>query len=126
MTIKEVAKQFGLTPDTLRYYEKVGLIGPIKKTPSGIRNFDEEDLKRIEFVKCMRSAELPVDVLVTYLKLFELGDETVEERRKLLMDQQVILQKKAEDLQTALQKLEQKIALYDQKILDNYLNKEEK
>ena len=63
MTIKEVGKMFDLSNDTLRYYEKVGLIGPIKKNKSGIRDYDEFDLKRIEFVKCMRGADLPIEVL---------------------------------------------------------------
>ena len=63
MTIKEVSKMYNLSPDTLRFYEKKGLIGPVKKTSGGIRDYEEEDLKRIEFIKCMRSAEIPVIVL---------------------------------------------------------------
>ena len=67
MTIKEVATKFSLTNDTLRYYEKVGLIGPIKKNKSGIRDYQEEDLKRIEFIKCMRSVGISIEVLKNML-----------------------------------------------------------
>lgn len=81
MQISEVAKEFGLTTDTLRYYEREGLIGPIAKGKNGIRNYTEEDIKRIQFVKCMRAAGLEISFLKRYLQLFEGGDKTVKERR---------------------------------------------
>ena len=68
ITIKEVSEKFSLSKDTLRFYEKKGLIGPVKKTSGGIRNYDEEDLARIEFIKCMRAAEIPIDALKKYMK----------------------------------------------------------
>ena len=58
---------YDLSPDTIRFYEKKGLIGPIQRTKSGIRNYSEQDLKRIEFIKCMREADLPIDVLKKYV-----------------------------------------------------------
>ncbi len=64
MTIAEVARQYGLTPDTLRYYERVGLIPAVNRTSGGIRNYQEEDCRWIEFIKCMRASGLPVEVLV--------------------------------------------------------------
>lgn len=63
MTIGEVASKFSISQDTLRFYEKKGLIGPIKKTSGGIRSYNEEDIRRIEFIKCMRNAEIPIEVL---------------------------------------------------------------
>ncbi len=83
MTIKEVASKFSLTNDTLRYYEKVGLIGPIKKNKSGIRDYQEEDLRRIEFIKCMRSAGIPIEILKKYVDLYDLGDSTKNELSKI-------------------------------------------
>lgn len=112
MNIKEVAERFNLSPDTLRFYEKKGLIGPIKKTSGGIRNYDEHDLSRIEFVKCMRDAEIPVDVLKRYIDLFEKGDQTVEERKQLLEEQKIILKEKIDNLTTAYERLNAKINLY--------------
>lgn len=119
MTIKEVANKFDLTNDTLRYYEKVGLIGPINKSDSGIRNYNESDLKRIEFVKCMRSADLPIDVLVKYIKLYELGDTTLKERKELLEHQREILNEKIIEMQRAYERLNYKIDLYDRNMLDD-------
>lgn len=112
MQISEVAKKYGLTSDTLRYYEKEGLIGPIKKEKNGIRNYEENDLKRIEFVKCMRSAGVEVSFLKQYMKLYDEGDHTLEERKNILMKQREILEEKIDSMQEAYQKLNYKIDLY--------------
>lgn len=123
ITIKEVSEKFDLSQDTLRFYEKKGLIGPIKKTSGGIRNYDEEDLARIEFIKCMRAAELPIDVLKEYIDLFEEGDETLEQRKKLLEEQRIILKDKIDKMQSAYETLNYKIDLYYKGKLDEYLKK---
>lgn len=116
MTIKEVSKKFSFTPDTLRYYEKVGLIGPIQRTSSGIRDYTTSDLERIEFVKCMRNARVSIEVLKEYLDLFEEGDCSLAKRRALLVKERVTLEKKLLDMQAAYQKLNAKIAMYDEKL----------
>ena len=64
MTIAEVSEKYGISPDTLRYYEKEGLLPPVKRTAGGIRDYGESDCGWVEFIKCMRSAGLPVEVLV--------------------------------------------------------------
>ena len=121
MQISEVAKEFGLTTDTLRYYEREGLIGPISKGENGIRNYTEEDIKRIQFVKCMRAAGLEISFLKRYLQLFEGGDKTVKERREILVEQRKILKEKLDAMQEAYNKLNYKIDLYDKNILDKNL-----
>ncbi len=121
MTIKEVSEKFNLSQDTLRFYEKKGLIGPVGKTSGGIRNYEEHDLRRIEFIKCMRSADLPIDVLKKYVDLFELGDSTIQERKKLLEEQKIILKDKIDKMQEAYERLTNKIELYYSGKLDEYL-----
>ena len=121
MQISEVAKEFGLTTDTLRYYEREGLIGPIAKGKNGIRNYTEEDIKRIQFVKCMRAAGLEISFLKRYLQLFEGGDKTVKERREILVEQRKILKEKLDAMQEAYNRLNYKIDLYDKNILDKKL-----
>ena len=121
MTIKEVSKMYNLSPDTLRFYEKKGLIGPVKKTSGGNRDYEEDDLKRIEFIKCMRSAEIPVIVLKEYVDLFSAGDETIKERRKLLEEQKHILEDKIAKMQEAYEKLNKKIDMYYSGELEKYL-----
>ncbi len=121
MQISEVAKEFGLTTDTLRYYEKEGLIGPVSKGENGIRNYTEDDIKRIQFVKCMRAAGLEISFLKKYIRLFDEGDKTIKERREILVEQRKILKKKLDDMQEAYDRLNYKIDLYDKNILDKSL-----
>ena len=63
MRIAEVAQQFDITPDTLRYYERIGLLPRIKRTASGVRDYSEADCGRIEFIKCMRGANVSIEAL---------------------------------------------------------------
>ena len=77
MTIKEVSEQYSLSKDTLRYYEKEGLIGPVLKGSNGQREYQEENLRQIEFVKCMRSINIPISELKKYMDLYALGDEWI-------------------------------------------------
>lgn len=111
MRISEVSLKCDLSADTLRFYEKVGLIGPIQKDASGIRKYSDTDLDRIHFVKCMRAADLPIDVLVSYIGLYEDGPGRNPERKALLLEQKEVLQEKIEKLNEALDRLNVKIDL---------------
>ena len=77
MTIAEVSKKYDISADTLRYYERIGLIPPVNRSRSGIRDYTEEDCRWVEFAKCMRGAGLQVEALIEYVALFQQGDETV-------------------------------------------------
>ena len=69
MTIKEVSEKYDIPADTLRYYERIGAIPPVTRTSGGIRNYTEQDIAWVQLAKCMRSAGLPVEVLIEYLQL---------------------------------------------------------
>lgn len=116
MTIKEVCEKYNVSADTLRYYEKEGLINPVPKV-NGIRHYGEKELANIEFVMCMRGAGLPVDVLSKYIKLSRKGDSTAEERRNILIEQREILKEKIDDMQKAYERLNYKIDVYYTKII---------
>ena len=117
MTIAEVCKEFDISPDTLRYYERIGLIPPIKKNKSGIRDYGETDLKWVEFIKCMRSAGLTIEVLIEYVELFRQGEATIAVRKDLLIEQRNQLAAKLEDLKKTIAKLDYKIEVYENAIL---------
>lgn len=117
MKISEVGKKYDLSVDTLRYYERVGLIPPVNRTESGIRDYNDLDLRRVEFIKCMRSAGLPVDVLIEYVGLVAQGNETAEARRAILVEQRKSLIDKIEELEKVLGILDHKIEVYDQILL---------
>jgi DNA-binding transcriptional MerR regulator len=84
MTITKVAEQYGLSTDTLRYYERIGLIPTVQRNKAGNRDYNETDCNRVKFVKCMRSAGIPVESLTEYVRLFLMGEETRETRKTIL------------------------------------------
>ena len=114
MTIAEVSKKYGLTQDTIRYYERIGLLPEVPRTKSGIRDFDEQSCKWVEFIKCMRNAGLPIESLIEYMALFKQGKETVSARKQLLIDQRDNLLKKREEISKTLDRLNYKIELYNE------------
>lgn len=110
MNISEVSKKYGLTPDTLRYYERKGLTLPVTRDKNGNRDYTEYDLKWVYFAKVMRNAGVSVEALSQYVALFKQGREkTIEERQQILVDQKNTLQKKITDLNEALEYLTYKI-----------------
>ncbi len=113
MTIAEVCQRFELSHNTLRYYEKIGLIPTIQRKASGIRDYTEEDCKWIEFIKCMRSAGLTIEFLSEYVKLFKEGDSTLDKRRSLLIEQRNYLKKRMFEMQVTLDRLDLKVERYD-------------
>lgn len=117
MTITEVSKKFDLTQDTLRYYERIGLIPSVNRNKSGIRDYTEEDCRWVEFVKCMRSAGLPIEVLIEYVTLFQQGDETADARKELLIEQRKQLIEKMEEMKNTLKRLDYKIERYEQGVV---------
>lgn len=119
MTISDVSKQFDISSYTLRYYEEIGLIPPIKKNKSGIREYGEIDLKWIEFIKCMRSAGLSIEVLVRYAELFMQGKETIADRMDILIEQRNQLSAKMENIKEIIDKLDCKIEIHKNAILKN-------
>src|SRR5512145_2348705 len=117
MKIGEVSEQYGLSSDTLRYYERVGLIPPVNRNDSGIRDYTELDLRRVEFIKCMRSAGLPIEVLIEYVALVQQGDKTNEARREILIEQRGLLIARMKEMQKTLDILDHKIEVYENAVL---------
>jgi len=113
MTISEISKKCNVSPDTLRYYEKVGLLSYVNRTPGGIRNYSEQDCMQVEFVKCMRSAGLSIEVLQKYFELFKRGKRTLKARRDLLAKERENLQMRFKELQDTIRRLDYKISVYD-------------
>ena len=113
VTIKEVSERFGLSSDTLRYYEKIGLLDPVERNSSGIRNYQEKDLARIQFLKCMRISGLSIEMLKKCIHLFHEGDQTIAQRKMILEQQRHELQSKMQELQDSLDHLDHKIETYE-------------
>src|SRR5512145_363865 len=117
MKIAEVSEKHGLSADTLRYYERIGLIPPVSRSGSGIRDYGELDIRRVEFIKCMRSAGLPIEVLIDYMDLVQQGDQTIEARREILKEQRELLLVRMAEMQKTLEILCRKIEIYEDAVL---------
>lgn len=113
MTIKEVSEILNISQDTLRYYEKIGVIPPVKRTVGGIRNYQEEDIGWIQLVTCMRNAGLPIKMMIDYLNLYQQGDSTIQARYNLLKEQREKLLEQRKQIDETLEKLNYKIARYE-------------
>lgn len=113
MTISEVSKKYNISSDTLRYYEKVGVIPHVTRKPNNIRNYAEKDIEWLELALCMRNAGLPIEVMIKYLELYQKGDETLKERCELLIKQRDALQEQKRKIEDTLNHLNYKISKYE-------------
>jgi DNA-binding transcriptional MerR regulator len=117
MRIGEVSENYDISSDTLRYYERIGLLPAVNRNGSGIRDYGELDLKRVSFIKCMRSAGLPIEVLIQYFELVQQGDKTIEARKEILIEQRVRLLGRMKEMQETLDLLNYKIRVYENAVL---------
>ena len=105
MTIAEVSRKYDISADTLRYYERIGLIPPVPRTRGGVRDYGEESCGWIQLMKCMRAAGV---------HLFQQGDATLDARKALLVEQRDQLVSRMAEMQASLDLLNQKIERYEQ------------
>ena len=117
MRIAEVSKRLGISADTLRYYERIGLLRPVRRNESGVRDYGEQDLARIRFVKCMRGANVSIEALIEYMELFEGGDATLEARKAILEEERDKVRERMTEMQAGLDRLDYKIAHYEDLII---------
>ena len=117
MRISEVSQQCDISLDTLRYYERIGLLPPVNRTASGIRDYSELDVRRVEFIKCMRGAGLPLETLIEYYGLVQQGDQTIEARKEILKKQRDKLVAKMEEIQKTLDLVDHKLEVYENTVL---------
>ena len=126
MTIKEVSEKYDISADTLRYYERIGMIPEVTRNANGIRNYQASDLGWVELAICMRSAGLPVEALIEYVKLFQIGDSTFEARRQLLKEQYDILEEQKQQIEATMERLKYKVSRYEEAVKTGVLTWEEK
>lgn len=112
MTINEVSKKYKVSCDTLRYYERIGVIPEVHRNSSGIRDYTEEDLRWVELALCMRNAGLSIETLVEYQRLYQEGDSTIKARLDLLTEQMDILKEQKKQIEDTMDRLSYKISRY--------------
>ncbi len=118
MRIAEVSKQYDISADTLRYYERIGLLPRVHRNASGVRDYDETDLARVKFIKCMRGANVSIEALIEYMQLFAEGDATLAARKAILEEQRDLVRERIAEMQAGLDRLDYKIAHYEDLIIE--------
>ena len=116
MNIKKVSEVTGISADTIRYYERIGLIPRVSRNQSGIRDFTEREIGLLEFVRCFRKAGVSVEALIDYVALLEEGEGTEEARLAILKEQAEKLDARLAELQAARERLAYKIDNYQELI----------
>ena len=115
MTIAEVSRKYDISADTLRYYERIGLIPPVPRTRGGLRDYGEESCGWIQLMKCMRAAGVQIEALIEYVwTCSSRGDATLDARKALLVEQRDQLVSRMAEMQASLDLLNQKIDRYEQ------------
>ena len=121
MTIKEVSEKYHISQDTLRYYERVKMIPTVTRNASGIRDYQDEDLSWVELAICMRSAGLPIEAMIEYVRLYQEGDKTIAARLDLLKNQMEVLKKQKKQIEETMEKLNYKISHYEEAMVTGKL-----
>jgi MerR family transcriptional regulator, copper efflux regulator len=114
LTIQDAARRSGLREPTLRYYEEVGLIGPIARDPSsGHRRYSEEEVDTLQVLSCLRAMGVGIEEMRTYQANRELGHAKAGEQRDLLLVHAERVAAEIETLHIHLDYLRAKAALWD-------------
>ncbi|CAA0104024.1 putative HTH-type transcriptional regulator [Zhongshania aliphaticivorans] len=116
MNVSEFSNRTGLSPHTIRYYDKIGLLDDVQRRANGHRSFTEKDLSWLAFVKRLKDTGMPLANIQKYAQLRKAGQSTLQARQKLLIDHADALGQRIADQQTHLKNLENKIAFYQAEI----------
>ncbi|MGP4027798.1 MerR family transcriptional regulator [Actinomadura sp. 3N407] len=108
----ETAEKSGFSIDTLRYYEKIGLLPDIARNASGRRVFSDDDLQWLGMLRCLRETGMPIAEMLRYTELARGGDGTVQERLELLQDHDRRVDEQITRLREQQEHIQWKIRLY--------------
>ncbi|MDA3812083.1 MAG: MerR family transcriptional regulator [Spirochaetaceae bacterium] len=111
-TVRETVQETGLSEHTLRYYEKIGLMEPVKRSNSGHRSYSQNDIDWIGFLKCLRSTGMPIETMKIYVDLQRMGDDRFENRLRIMQSHKITVLEKIEELNRYLTTIDYKINYY--------------
>jgi DNA-binding transcriptional MerR regulator len=112
----QAAEQSGFSIDTLRYYERIGLLDGIDRAPSGHRRFRDEDIEWLGVLRCLRETGMPIAQMRRYAELARGGQATLAERLNLLTEHDATVQDRIAMLQAQRAHLREKIAWYHREL----------
>lgn len=112
-TVSETAKLLDVAPSTLRYYDREGLLPFVERSSGGTRIFTETDLRWLKMIACLKSAGMPLKDIRRYIEMAMRGDETIDQRLQMFIDQRRCLQEQMRQLQQTLEVVEYKCWYYE-------------
>lgn len=112
LTITQVSEKYGINANTLRYYERIGLLPPVPRQKNGNRYYDDGIQGWIEMIVCLRHSGVPIEALYDYVEMVRDGDHTLAARQALLEEQEQELVAQQASLQRSIDRLRHKISLY--------------
>jgi DNA-binding transcriptional MerR regulator len=119
-TIKQIAEKTNLTPHTIRYYDKEGMLPFVRRNEAGIREFSDNDLEWIFLICCLKNTGMPIKQIKKFIDLCIVGDETLAIRRQMLLTHRKDTLRKISDLQKNLAKIDAKIEYYNRICKDQF------
>lgn len=108
----EVAERFDLTLDTLRYYEKAGLLRRVDRAPSGHRRYRTDDVELLDMIRCLRETDMSIARLREFTELVRDGDHTVPARLEMLQSHQERLDERIAEMRQCQKTIQHKIEFY--------------
>lgn len=113
-SIAQAAQRSGLSIDTLRYYERIGLVEPPARDSGGRRAYAEPDLVWLEFLTKLRTTGMPIRMMREYAKLRQHGLATAGRRKQILLEHRASVRRHMDELGSCLDVLDYKISNYEQ------------
>lgn len=111
-SISEVAKELNLTPYTLRYYDKEGLMPFVERTSSGIRLFKESDIAGLRVIECLKATGMPIKEIKNFIDWCSEGDSTLQQRFDMFMERKATVEAQLEELRKTMEVIEHKCLYY--------------
>lgn len=112
-TVSEIAKLMNVSPSTLRFYDKEGLLPFVKRSSGGTRIFTEHDITWLRLITCLKAAGMPIREIRRYIELTTSGKDTLSERLQMFLDQRQRIQEQIAQLQQTLETVEYKCWYYE-------------
>ncbi|MGD7009329.1 MerR family transcriptional regulator [Metabacillus sp. 84] len=112
-TIKQASQKVGMSPHTIRFYEKQGLLPLLKRNDTGYRSFTNHDIEWLDFISCLRKTDIPITELKKIMDLTLEGNHTIQERKHILLTHREEMLEKQRELDLAFKKIEKKLRYFD-------------
>ncbi|MEM7209147.1 MAG: MerR family transcriptional regulator [Pseudomonadota bacterium] len=114
MRIAQAAEKSGLSVDTIRYYEKSGIVPGVARGADGKRHFSPENIDWLTLLYWLRQTGMPLKTMRDFAQLYRGGNSTVAARKTILLEHAALLQKRRSDLDRCAEQLQHKIQIYEE------------